>query len=348
MKMILAIAATELEGLRCAAHRGLQQGDQVWEVGAGHYRSALRDFQSLLGRPQPYSESQINEILAAFLLMVVYEHHFSSNTVGLVVHLRGIYTFLRSCGVTFQQEGGATLRELSQQLLLFVMYIYLATIQQDQITPHLWEEAGYESHFSSVLDQLFQASRNAGLAIWQSDYPTEELVDDVSVFRPLELFNECNKVKSRLLLRKQRSLTPENAERLAQELASIGSRFQDLIAASQRSASGLRKRELQTIHFSVAEYHATNLLLHQRSCVAEGLECHRKSLDAALEILRKISRDDDSRLGRVLWVMAVVANVASEADHRRWIQEALTRTHRMGLFKCVARWNGETRQGVYR
>ncbi|KAL6228667.1 major facilitator superfamily domain-containing protein [Aspergillus navahoensis] len=335
MKMILAIAATELEGLRCAAHRGLQQGGQVWEVGAGHYRSALREFHSLLGRPLPYSKLQVNEILAAFLLMVVYEYYFSPNTVGLVMHLRGIYTFLRSCGVTFQQQQGPTLPELSQQLLLFVMYIHLAAIQQDQITPHLWQEAGYESHFSSVLDQIFQASRNTGLAIWQSDYPTEELVDDISVFRPLELFNECNKVKSRLLLRKQRSLTPEDAERLAQELASIGNRFQDLIAASQRSASGLRKRELQTIYFSVADYHATNLLLHQRSCVAEDLECHRKSLEAALEILRKISRDDDSKLGRLLWVMAVVADVASEADHRHWIQEALTRTHRIGFVQSI-------------
>jgi hypothetical protein len=244
MKMILAITATELEGTRCAQHKGLQEGDQNWDAGTVHYRSALRDFPYLLGKPQPLSRSQINEILATFLLMVVYEHHFSSDTVGLIVHLRGVYTFLRSCGVTFQHSPhqGPRLPELSQQLLLFVMYvhilrvpplniclikagsryIHLSTIHQDQTALHIWEEAGYDSHFSLVLDQLFQGSRNAPLAIWQAEYPTDELVDDASVFRPLELFNECNKVKSRLLLGKQESVAPEDAGQIAQELADIG------------------------------------------------------------------------------------------------------------------------------
>ncbi|KAL6229059.1 hypothetical protein BDW75DRAFT_246081 [Aspergillus navahoensis] len=360
MKMILAVAATELEGIRRAQHRATQEQDQIWEAGTAHYRGALRDFQYLLGKPQPFSTSQINEILAAFLLMVVYEHHFSSDAVGLVVHLRGIYTFLRSCGVTFQPcpQQVSQLPELSQQLLLIIMYLHISTIHHDRITPDIWDEAGYNVQFALVLDQLFQGSRNAHLAVWQSEYPTEEIVDDVSVFRPLELFNECNKVKARVLFRKQQSLAPADAGNLAVELARIGNvsiplniekryiglstapkRFQDLIALSQRSPSGLRKRVLQTIYFAVAEYHATELLLHQRSCPRGELFCHRKSLHAAMDILRKISRDDDSKLGRAVWVMAVVGELVSEADHRRWIQEATIRTHKMGLFKCIDRWN---------
>jgi hypothetical protein len=237
-------------------------------------------------------------------------------------------------------------------------YLHISTIHHDRITPDIWDEAGYNVQFALVLDQLFQGSRNAHLVVWQSEYPTEEIMDDISVFRPLELFNECNKVKARVLFRKQQLLAPADAGNLTVELARIGNvsiplnieqlyiglstapkRFQDLIALSQRSPSGLRKRVLQTIYFSVAEYHATELLLHQRSCPRGELFCHRKSLHAAMDILRKISRDDDSKLGRAVWVMAVVGELVSEADHRRWIQEATIRTHRMGLFKCIYRWN---------
>jgi hypothetical protein len=88
----------------------------------------------------------------------------------------------------------------------------------------------------------------------------------------------------------------------------------------------------------VAEYHATGLLLHQQSCAVGDFSCLQRPLNAALNILKRLSRDDDSKLGRVLWVMAVVRESISDADQREWIQEALTRTRRMGLFKCVDRW----------
>jgi hypothetical protein len=86
----------------------------------------------------------------------------------------------------------------------------------------LWGIAGHETDFAFVLDQLFYNSRNAHLSIWPSSYPTEELVDDISVFRPLELFNECNKFKYRLVSMADRSPLSVGEKQMAQELRNIG------------------------------------------------------------------------------------------------------------------------------
>jgi hypothetical protein len=128
LRMILAIAAMELEGIRSACHTGcdsLPQYQKRLEVGSRYYACALRDFQCILSKPLRLSERELNEILAAFFLMVVYEHHFSSDTVGLEVHIRGIYTFLRAEGLTFQDASqiGSKMPGLSQQLLLLIMYV---------------------------------------------------------------------------------------------------------------------------------------------------------------------------------------------------------------------------------
>ncbi|RAO68529.1 uncharacterized protein BHQ10_004541 [Talaromyces amestolkiae] len=341
MRMVLAIAAAELESIRYAQQTQSsgepprQRDHERWVAGTHHYRIALRGFQSLLVKSRPLSEQEFDEILAAFLLMAIYELHFSADTAGLQVHISGIYTFLRVRGVTFQGtwQQGSNLPVLSQQLLLFIMYIHISIIHQGQAVPSLWERAGHESQLPSILDKLFYASRNVHLSIWQSGYPTQELVDDFSVFRPLELFNECNKFK--LLIRDQQLQSAVDADKLAMELADIGNRFQDLIALSQRCDSGLCKRELQTIYYVVAEFHAIELMLHQTICTAKNESCHRRSLDAFMRILKKISADDDSKLGRVFWAMIVTAESISDEDHRQWIQDALQRIRNMGVYKSV-------------
>jgi hypothetical protein len=122
MNMTLAIAATELEAIRFTTHQGFQERGQLSEAGASHYQSALRSFQCLLRKPQPVSQWQINEVIIALFLMIFYEHFFRSDTVGLVIHLRGIYVFLRSCGITFHPTS-QQLPELTQQMLLLVMYV---------------------------------------------------------------------------------------------------------------------------------------------------------------------------------------------------------------------------------
>lgn len=54
-----------------------------------------------------------------------------------------------------------------------------------------------------------------------------------------------------------------------------------------------------------------------------------------MRILKKISADDDSKLGRVFWAMIVTAESISDEDHRQWIQDALQRIRNMGVYKSV-------------
>lgn len=66
--------------------------------------------------------------------------------------------------------------------------------------PRLWREAGHKESCVSVMDQLFHNTRDALRNMWMPGYPTEELVDDISVSRPLQFYHECCLLKGKLLV----------------------------------------------------------------------------------------------------------------------------------------------------
>lgn len=75
------------------------------------------------------------------------------------------------------------------------------------------------------MDELFYNTRTSQHAIWPFEYPTEASLDDISVFRPLELTNECKKLKYKLLRMPQRiQVKPESdlLDYLEQDLHGIG------------------------------------------------------------------------------------------------------------------------------
>lgn len=128
-RMILAISATELEGIR---HMERLRSDQMasydqWpgEAGTSHYQSALREFQLILSNSQgSLSPHEVNEISTAFFLMVTYEYLFGQDSSAVEVHIQGIYTFLKAHDLVPRLgEPGQRVRlpVLTQQLLLFVM-----------------------------------------------------------------------------------------------------------------------------------------------------------------------------------------------------------------------------------
>jgi hypothetical protein len=106
---------------------------------------------------------------------------------------------------------------------------------------------------------------------------------------------------------------------------------------SQRFDSGLCKRQLQTIYFAVAEYHAAELLFYQTFCATSDTSSHQRSLDAAMKVFKRISIDDDSKLGRVVWPMVMAGEATFDKGPRQWIQDALLRTQTLGFFECVNR-----------
>ncbi|KAJ5653415.1 hypothetical protein N7490_000418 [Penicillium lividum] len=76
------------------------------------------------------------------------------------------------------------------------------------------------------MDKVFRETRNVHSTLWGQEYPAEEIVDDMSVFRPLELYHECNKFKSKMIrvFRESNSLTnhPVSHKALYDELEQIG------------------------------------------------------------------------------------------------------------------------------
>ncbi|GJN82630.1 hypothetical protein PLIIFM63780_006173 [Purpureocillium lilacinum] len=203
MRMILAISASELEMMRCAQQlkprptHALPRHD-----GVAYYRRALEEFRVILRELDYRSAKCLNEVLAIFFLMVVYEQQFGRHASGMEAHLRGLYAFLATMFATKQDLSLAGLPLLGQQLLLFTMYINLnlnVPIHQGSL-PRLWREAGHKESCVSVMDQLFHNTRDALRNMWMPGYPTEELVDDISVSRPLQFYHECCLLKGKLLV----------------------------------------------------------------------------------------------------------------------------------------------------
>lgn len=57
-----------------------------------------------------------------------------------------------------------------------------------------------EDHaFCEFTDRLFQESRDTNATMYRSEYPAEELADDIAIYHPLDFFHECTKLHRRLL-----------------------------------------------------------------------------------------------------------------------------------------------------
>jgi hypothetical protein len=69
----------------------------------------------------------------------------------------------------------------------------------DTFTFKTWEDTDFDNLAGIDMDQVFRETRNAHSTLWGQDYPAEEIVDDMSVFRPLELYHECNKFKCKMI-----------------------------------------------------------------------------------------------------------------------------------------------------
>ncbi|KAE8383162.1 hypothetical protein BDV26DRAFT_181144 [Aspergillus bertholletiae] len=353
--MMLAISATELEGIRhtqrCRSDRVVSHDQWPAEAGTSYYQSALRDFQLILSKSEgPLSSQEVNQISAAFFLMVIYEYLFGQDSAAVEVHIQGLYTFLRAHDLApkhGEPSKCARLPVLTQQLLLFVMYMNLTLCKYGHLR-QLWEDAGHESSFLSTMDQLFYSSRTLQHAIWPLKYPAEASLDDISVFRPLELTNECKKLKYRLLLMSQG--TPEMSEEdlmdgLEQDLCDIGKRYQDLIIMSQQPHSGLRNRQLQTIYFALAEYHATIVFFCYRrnllNCMSTVSVSSHDAVNGALAIVKELSAEIPWCLGRVQWPIVVLAGCMEDSQDRQWIREVLVDSQHTIVSPCMRGWLDE-------
>lgn len=104
--------------------------------------------------------------------------------------------------------------------------MHLGLLTTHDFTLDFWEDTGFDDLARLDMDQVFRETRNVHSTLWGQEYPAEEIVDDMSVFRPLELYHECNKFKSKMIrvFRESRSFIndPVSHKALHDELEQIG------------------------------------------------------------------------------------------------------------------------------
>lgn len=98
-------------------------------------------------------------------------------------------------------------------------------------------------------------------------------------------------------------------------------KYGNLIRIAEAEKPTARPRELQTIYYSVAEYHALQVVSHQR----DGNEADEVAAKL-LSVLKKASAIDPRPLARVQWPLAVAAGAVKNAKDKIWIQETIDKT----------------------
>ncbi|KAJ6441353.1 hypothetical protein O9K51_04901 [Purpureocillium lavendulum] len=354
MTMILAISAGELEMIRYA-QRSKPRLQHRADEGLGHldvayYRRALEEFGYVLRGLDYRSPISVDEILAVFFLMVVYEHQFGRQMSEMEAHLRGLYAFLATLFASNRDLTWTKLPSLSQQLLLFIMYINLnfSEPRYHGSLARLWHEAGHGMSFVSVMDQLFHGSRGGLRNMWMPAYPTEELIDDISVSRPLQFYHECNMLKGRLLLEAySQSGAPQCQNAWQQELQKLEKRYQDLLEIGRRPDVNMRKHELQAIQFAVAEFHGLAVYTHELLC-SDGCQhqgtWHHDTPDETLLVLHRVLRYDKEMAVRIQWPLLVIGKCKPPEVQELLLRESIGEVlgsrgrfqHMGSLYSCDA------------
>lgn len=134
MRLILAISASELEG-----RKSMDPECPRWsvkcrpEAGVAHYSAALFQFRTELelSAKGPQSQQKLEEIITAFLFMVIYESQFGTDWSGIHAHLSGAYAYLRSFGAMAngQSQSGVEPSVLSKWLMLFLMSAAISVLR---------------------------------------------------------------------------------------------------------------------------------------------------------------------------------------------------------------------------
>ncbi|KAF3401945.1 hypothetical protein F1880_009953 [Penicillium rolfsii] len=331
MMMLLAISANEFDS------RQLGEGHKLWgmNTGTGYYTEALRRFSTSFNNREFQSAKTYNEDFAVFFLMLYYEHQFGTDPEGFKAHIRGFYAFFRAyCSAgSLIRKGLERLPILSQQLLLYIIYLHLHIVDTDTFTLKNWEDANFEKLAGIDMDQVFRETRNAHSILWGQDYPAEEIIDDMSVFRPLELYHECNKFKCKMI-RVLRVSTPfigppVSHQALRDELEYIGKIFSDLITLAKRTEFSLRKRELYTNYLAVAEYHALSLMCQKALCVSEGPDrsYSQAVLVDLISVSEKAMQQKSQTFARLSWPFLIAAESLEGDTYRQWIIGEFERFH---------------------
>ncbi|KAL2868919.1 Rh-like protein/ammonium transporter [Aspergillus lucknowensis] len=297
MRMILAMSANDMHrnGLMVESHgRPTAEGHARY-----HYGRAVKEFRQLLETPpRPFSPAELETIFAIMFLMVCYEWQFGESVHYLHLHLRGVRSLLESHPELFgnknvdevlvsMDSGSAdisapTVSFIPEQLLLWVLYID-ASCRTMGVTDSVYDYVLQSANPVLHPDRLYRCARLWGRCFWGSEYPDQEVSDDIENYRGLELLHRGTTLLHKMwqALTDDPVQTQNNAEVLLSQMMALREQFSDLFLTAKFARTGSTRRTLITINVAVTTFYA-QVLFHRRLLYPPGLPStfHRLAMSA--------------------------------------------------------------------
>lgn len=202
-----------------------QRKADLFKENASHaLHLAIQDLTKVLDRvaQDPNNEEEL-EILFSMWFLILHFGIYDSDLVRTsYLHLNGIRTFVAEY---FHQGTEPKIRVLppaAKQLMVFICYLdimlALGGVSDGELSFDLMR-----AHTASPVnfDRLFEEARVCVPQLWGSDYPVEELLDDIENYRPLKFVNTCQKLKLRIW-KFGRSMDQETQENLMRDIETTG------------------------------------------------------------------------------------------------------------------------------
>jgi hypothetical protein len=355
--MVLAIGAHQSRSL---LKGGLDRKCQQSSKAQYHYGRAIK----LLGDQVvgTLCSSQLDAILAALWLLLVYEQRFGDSNETISNHLHGIGAILtanvqRSSAFLPAQEGSGGVCSLElvhdKQEISYISYrliVWLTSIDAQAASfglgGHLNEllacrfglgnPSKAEPSWSAFHSDIYERSAPLFEHVWGVDYPTSERQFDAINQALCQLFRETSLLRlsvARVMHAAPEQLTGFTAS-IEKEIEALEERYADLL--SMASAIPTIPEEsrplLAGICWIVSHYYASILDFYQ-SIDPEGAPSHRRST-AFRSIVRLayygFEMEGDVAIFRVAWPLLKAGMETDDPIHRQWILERFRQIEAFG------------------
>ncbi|KAL4963762.1 Rh-like protein/ammonium transporter [Aspergillus stella-maris] len=365
MRMLLALSANDM-------HRnGLvvrSPGRPTAEDHARyHYGLAVKEFRQLLEtREGPVTQAELEVIFATMFLMISYEWQFGQSVKDLQLHIRGVRSLLEAHPKLFEigdvgemlmsvdsglaEDASPKMSFIPEQWLLWILYIDASSRLMGG-TESLYEYVLESGNPAIHPDRLYRCARLWGRCFWGTQYPDQEVSDDIENYRGLELLHSGMTLRYKIwqALSDDPEKTKLQAESLLLEIMGIREQFSDLFLTAKFAGPGSTRRTLNTINMAVSTFYA-QALFHRRLLYPPGppLAFHRVAVINLIEIAQKQYASDPRLLRRLHWplLMAVietedvtqreycrlVANITTMSIQAAW--EACDKTDTLFILVC--------------
>ncbi|OJJ37920.1 hypothetical protein ASPWEDRAFT_39631 [Aspergillus wentii DTO 134E9] len=337
MRMILALSASDM-------HRnGLvvrSPGRPTAEDHARyHYSLAVKEFRQLLETPREVSHMELEMIFATMFLMVTYEWQFGHFVRHLQLHLQGVRSLLESHPQLFQlkdingmfldmsvgqaDEAMSKVSFIPEQLLLWILYVDVSC-RPIGLTESLYDYVLNSGNPALHPDYLHKCARLWGRCFWGSQYPDQEVLDDVENHRGLELLHEGMGLRYKTWqLVVDPTASSYTTESLFTEMMGIRDKYSDLFITARFAGGSSARRTLNTIYFAVSTFYAQFLFHRRLLCSGPPTILHRQTVTSILEITRKQYAADPKLLRRLHWPLLMAVIETDNDSDRVWLRQRL-------------------------